>query len=408
MKDTNSKSNIAKFILIFIVTIIFVIIAQNGVNLVKNISKICIVEEGNLKFEENVEGYILRDEVVLKGENYKNGMVQIISEGQKVSKNGNVFRYYSNSEEDVLKQIKQLDDEINATIEASGFSILSSDITNLENQIEIAINDLYKLNDLEKIQEKMLELNSYVSKKTKITGNFSPADSYVKNLIEKRNSLESSLTESSEIVKAPVSGMVTYKVDGLEPNFGITDFSYLTTEYLKNIKIKSDSVIQTNNECGKVINNFECYIACPIDTEKSSSVKEGEEVSLSFSNGCEVIAKIEKINEEDDDNRVIIFKIKDDVEKLVDYRKVNMDIIWWNYSGLKVSNSALQEENDIAYVERNKVGYVEKVYVKVKRQNDTYSIVENYTDNELEELGLKKNDSKCKSDLKVYDEIILH
>ena len=44
-------------------------------------------------------GYVIRDEVVVKGNQYKNGMEQIKSEGEKVAKNENVFRYYSKNEE---------------------------------------------------------------------------------------------------------------------------------------------------------------------------------------------------------------------------------------------------------------------------------------------------------------------
>ena len=75
---------------------------------------------------------------------------------------------------------------------------------------------MYKLNDLEDIQDKKSELDTYISKKTKITGNLSPADSHVKSLIEKRNSLESGLSQASEIINAPVSGIMSYRVDGLE------------------------------------------------------------------------------------------------------------------------------------------------------------------------------------------------
>jgi hypothetical protein len=75
---------------------------------------------------------------------------------------------------------------------------------------------------------------------------------------------------------------------------------------------------------------------------------------------------------------------------------------------LKVSNSAILEENDISYVERSKAGYTEKIYVEVLRQNDTYSIIENYTDEEMSELGFDSEYIKKRSELNVYDEILLH
>lgn len=216
MNKEKGKISFGKLIVTIICILVIGIVIMNGIQMLKNISQICVVEEGSLKYEESVEGYILRDEKVLQGENYKNGMVQIVSEGMRVPKNGDVFRYYSNGEEELLRKIDTLDDEINAEIESSGLTIFSTDITNLEIQIEKIVDSMYKINDLEELKDKNAELSTYISKKTKITGNLSPADSHVKALIEQRNSLESQLSSSSEIIKSPASGIVSYRVDGLE------------------------------------------------------------------------------------------------------------------------------------------------------------------------------------------------
>lgn len=216
MNEQKGKLNMLKVISAIIVIIVLVYLVRNGINILKNISKIYVVEYGSLKYEESVEGYILRDEKILKGENYKNGMTQIISEGQRISKNSPAFRYYSNGEEDILNQINTLDDEINAEIESSGLTIFSTDITNLETEIEDVVDSMYQLNDLENIQNKIAELDTYISKKTKITGNLSPADSHIKSLIEQRNNLESQLTNASEVVNSPEAGIISYRVDDLE------------------------------------------------------------------------------------------------------------------------------------------------------------------------------------------------
>ena len=51
------------------------------------------------------------------------------------------------------------------------------------------------------------------------------------------------------------------------------DFDYLSTDFLKSLDTKSSSMIATSTEKGKVMNNFECYIACPMNTEKASTAK---------------------------------------------------------------------------------------------------------------------------------------
>ena len=134
----------------------------------------------------------------------------------------------------------------------------------------------------------------------------------------------------------------------------------------------------------------------------------GDVVTLRLANSKEVDAKIVDIVN-DTNCRILIFEIKDRIEELIEYRKISFEIIWWKYSGYKVSNSAISSnEDDLSYIERNKAGYSEKIFVKILRQNDTYSIVQNYTDEELEELGFDPEEISERKQVKLHDEIILH
>ena len=71
----NKKKIIAYFILILVVIYILYTIYL----LIKQPTKTFVVENGKLYMEETDIGYIIRDEVVVQGENYKNGMEQIKS-----------------------------------------------------------------------------------------------------------------------------------------------------------------------------------------------------------------------------------------------------------------------------------------------------------------------------------------
>ena len=144
-----------------------------------------------------------------------------------------------------------------------------------------------------------------------------------------------------------------------------------------------------------------------MNTEKAMTAKVGEQVTLRLSTSDEVEAEIVHIKEEND-SRILVFKIDEKVADLLEYRKISIDIIWWKYTGLKVSNQALIEEDDKIYVERNMVGYTERLLVKVLRQNDTYSIVESYSDEELESLGYSAEEISGMKNIKLYDEVVLH
>ena len=411
-KKENGKLNKIKVIgtLFFMVACIFFVTCSTQI--LKQPNDIFIVEKGSISYEEGTEAYILRNETVLQGENYKNGMVQIASENERVAKGEKVFRYYSDGEEDLIEQISELDTKINEAIANSGLKSLSSasDIVNLESQIESNLENMYRINEIQKIQEYKKKIENFMSKKAQRSGEASPEGSEVKNLIEQRSALEKTVYSSSELITTDRAGLVSYKVDGLEEILKVDNFSYLNKELLDSFDLKVGAVIPQSAEKGKIVNNYECYIAVCMNTERALSAKEGEKVSIRLSNTDEVSAEIVYTSESDNNGRILVFKIKDDVEKLIEYRKISLDIIWWKYTGFKVSNDAILKDGDKTYIERSKAGYTDKILVKVERQNETYSIVKNYTNDELIELGYTEEEvSDMKNlKLKLYDEIILH
>lgn len=409
MKEVQKeKINVIKVLITIIFMILFIILVTNSTNILKNSTDTVIVVDGSLSFEEPAEGYIIRDEIVLQGENYKNGMVQIVSDGERAAKDEDVFRYYSNGEKDIVEQIGELDEEINELIENESLNQnTQSDFVSLGKSIEETIDSMYNLNYLQEIKEHKNEIDAYISKKAQMTEVLSPENSYVKTLIDQRNNLKQELEKGSEVIKAPVSGLASYRVDGLEEVLKTGNFDYLSTELLEGFDLKVGASVPLSSEKGKIVNNFESYIAVSMSTEKSLTAKVGDNVTLRLSNSDEIDSEIVYIKDEDN-SRILVFKIDKDIAELLEYRKISLDVIWWKYTGLKISNSALIEENDKIYVERDKAGYVEKILVKVLRQNDTYSIVENYEDDELRELGYTEEEISEMSKIKLYDEILLH
>ena len=60
-----------------IILIVAIYVTYKVINLIKNPSDTFFIEKGKIYEEENAIGYIIRDEKVVKGENYKNGILQI-------------------------------------------------------------------------------------------------------------------------------------------------------------------------------------------------------------------------------------------------------------------------------------------------------------------------------------------
>ena len=410
-QDKSKKNRILKITITVLFMIIIIAFVVKSPQILKKSNEVFVVANGSLYYEEPTEGYIIRDEIVLQGENYKNGMVKVISDGDRVAKNQTVFRYHSNNENLIIKQIDELDEKINEIINNSEEPFVSSDFSSLNLQIEDTIDSMHNINYLQTIYENKNKIEAYISKKAQITGTLSPNDSYLKQLTNERNSLEKELENDSEIIKAPKPGSASYRIDGLEDVLKVDDFEYLNTDLLESFELKVGASIPLSNEKGKIVNNFECYIATSINTEKALTAKVGDEVTLRLSNSDEIAAEIVFIKEEDN-NRILVFEIKENVVDLLEYRKISFDIIWWKYNGWKVSNSCILEmtknDNEISYVEKNNAGYTEKVLVKVLRQNESYSIVRNYEKEELVELGYTEEEISKREKIDLYDEIVQH
>lgn len=395
--------------IIVIAILIFAYIAYITYQLFQNPTDTFLIENGSLSEEETAQGYIIRKETVIKGENYKNGMEQIKTEGEKVAKGEAVFRYYTNGEEQLVQKIQELDTKVAEAWESEN-NIFSADIKILEENITEKLDDVYGISDLQKIKEYKRDINSSINKKAKIAGELSPSGSYLKSLIDERSALENQLNSGSEYVNAPSSGIVSYRVDGLEETLPTDNFSYLSKEFLENLHLKTGEIVSTSEESGKIIDNFSCYIACVLNSDMAKQAEIGDTVSLRLSNTNEVGATVEYICEENDKESVFVFKIDRYVEELISYRKISLDIIWWSADGLKVPNEAIKWENDnLAYVVRRRAGYADKkIYVKVLQKNNQYAIIENYTDNqELMQKGLSEEEVDNRSKIALYDEIVL-
>lgn len=403
----NNKLNI-KTIFVSAVALIFAICCiYNIIALFINPSDTFMIENGKISSSEEATGYIIREEKLFQGENYKNGISQIKTEGQRVAKGDPIFRYYSNNEQNLVEKIEDLDKQIQEAMESEN-NIYSSDIAVLEKQIEENLLAVTNTNQLSDITEYKKNIDTALNKKAKLVGELSPSGSYIKKLISQRTKYEEQLNSGSEYINATVSGTVSYKVDGLEESLTPDSLDSLTEEYLNSLNIKTGQLVSTSNEKGKIVNNYYCYIATLLDSEESKNAEINDNVQLSLPTGDEVSATIEYIAEQESGKRLIVLKITKCVDKLIDYRKISFEIVWWSADGLKVPNSSILREDDKTYIIRKRVGYSDKILIKVLKESKNYSIIENYTSLELKELGYSAEEINNMKNIGLYDEILLN
>ncbi len=341
-----------------------------------------------------------------------------VEDATRVSKGTPIVTYISNEEEQIKEKMEKLDSKIQEAMDSRQI-IFSNDAKALDAEIELYLyNNTRKISDVYAITERKNMINEKVEKKAKIVGDLSPVGSQIKSLIEERTNLEKQLNDSEKSVLANRAGLVSYRVDGYEDILTLQSLSKITSEDLGKIKMSSNQMIPIDTKHVKLINNFECYIAVFMNSKESQDAKLDDHVYLRFDHTEDALidASIEYISEEKN-GRLIVFKIKTNVEELSKYRKIDLDVVWWQDKGLKINKNAITYENipstvsqegvNIPMVIVRKASYQQKVWVKIVREVKDFVIIENYTDKELLEMGISEELVEGRNTIKMYDEAVI-
>ena len=99
-----------------------------------------------------------------------------------------------------------------------------------------------------------------------------------------------------------------------------------------------------------------------------------------------------------------MFKITNEIDSLIDYRKLSCEVVWNTVSGMAVPTNAVYKDAEKGYDYVLMVYGAEyvKVPIKIVASSDSIVIADNYSKEEIEAMGL---DSRFK--LELYDELVI-
>lgn len=250
-EDLKNKKFEKRHIIYIIFAVIVIYIFYSIFLLVRKPTDTVTINSGVVTLEESATGYIIREEQVLKGNNYKNGLTAIVSEGERAAKGQTIFRYSSGQEDEIKAKIEEVNLKLQDALAKQTVITPTTDIKNLEKQIDEKTQNLRNLTDIHTITEYKKEIEELASKKAKIVGALSQSGSYIQELTKQKEQYEAQLISDSEYITAPVSGVVSYRVDGLEDALSTNDLSNLTEEKLENLGLKTGKIISTSQEARK-------------------------------------------------------------------------------------------------------------------------------------------------------------
>ena len=394
------KANI-RIIVIAVILLVFIIVYKS-----KDVfthKTIYTVVNGDLESITETNLYLLKSENIVDY-NKEESITAIVDQGKRASKYEAIATYQNDSYEDYQNQIAQIDKQIQSLIKDMP-ETHSADITGIENKILKYASELQGTTSYSKIQEYKAKLDELAYKKITILANSSPEDSAIRDLISQREELVRLSKTSENTIWTDRAGIVTYKIDGLE---GILDYGNVTNysaQELDNIIEKYNT--NGNNEFGiKIVNNFNAYLLVKTPKgENDEYIKEGRTYNIRVADLENTTLKVRLTkNIAEGDYNYSIFEIQNEIDSLVDYRKLSCEVIWNTISGMAVPLNAIyhDDEQNYDYVLMVYGTDYKRVAVNIKRKSDSIAIVENVDKSTAESYGLDTSFV-----LEMYDELVI-
>lgn len=204
---------------------------------------------------------------------------------------------------------------------------------------------------------------------------------------EKLASLEAELvslqgTESGYTsIASPNPGYYIGSVDGYENTLSYKDVKDISVDKINSL-ISSSPASAPANVMGKLVDAFNWYMLCNVPYNLSGSLEVGQTVKVNIPNTSvgTLTCTVEKKGDKDGDYIALLLKcgiMNKDVTKL---RIADIQIITDEFSGFRISNKAIREENSQkgVYVLRGDVVQFRKV--NILYSSEEYSIIESVPD----------------------------
>ena len=338
-----------------------------------------------------ITGLIIRNETPIKSD--IGGVMHFTAgDGSRVSKGGVIANIYESESASITvteiaytqKKIADIEDILSYNdIEAANLDVINS-------RVKKAIGDVIistSTGDFSNTEYSADELLSAINRKQAALGTAADFTAQLESLNAKLASLSANLPTAKGQIIAENSGYFVSKTDGYENLLTTDDLSAITPEFLANITPES----KEDNVIGKIVSDYEWYIAAEMDVSDSLKYKEGESLNIATAVKSSPVLKctVSKINVSDSSERaVVVFACSEMNNELASMRSGPMTVVKAEYSGLKIPRKALRVVDSvrgvyvvngmqISFVPVNII-YSTENYIICEKQADDHSVLRLY------------------------------
>ena len=344
----------------------------------------------------NITGLIIRSETLVTSS--EGGVMHfVLEDGSRVAKDGVIANIYdSESASITLSKIDSVNTKIEDIEEMLSYNDLeAADLDMINAKATQSLNNLIvsgASGNFGNMSELSDELLSALNRRQVAMGETTDFSAQLEQLKAEKNELSASLPAAKGKVKAAMSGYFVSKADGYETVLTCGNPESITPEFMSSVSAAElpDGVI------GKIVSDYEWYIAAEISINESLKYKEGDSLTIytSVKSYPKLPVTVKKINiSENSSSAVVVFSCNEMNSELATMRSGPMTVVTKEYDGLRVPSSALRvvdSKRGVYVLTGMQVKFVE---VNVLYKDDSYMICEKQTSDE--------------SVLRLYDEVIV-
>ena len=344
----------------------------------------------------DITAFAIRDEKIVTTD--KEGVISYnVDDGGKIEKNGAIANVYrSESDAADAKRIEELETAIKDLEQIEAYNDTEAvDLELIDSKIKASFENFIKETDSGDIASVSgdKELLKLMNRRQVITGVSSGFGAALSEQKSELASLKAKGAGSFSEVTSDSAGYFVSVVDGYESVFSGKDVEALTANNITEAKPREN--MSDERIVGKIVSDYEWYLAAVVSLNESLKLKKGDEMTLFtyFDSVKELPVKVKSINKGSaGDKALVIFSCTIMNSDLARMRSQKMTIVLERYSGLQVNSKA------VCFVDGKKGVYVLSgsvmnfVPIEIIYSTDSYHICKAGT------TGKR---------LKLYDEVII-
>ena len=298
-----------------------------------------------------MDGYLFREERVLYASG--NGDVNYLyADGDKVGINIELARIYSSGNRDVRSRIIAIDKKIEMLKDSNVSKAVISDTSVIDArlwQLYYLMQEHLDSGDIEYVMHKKDEYLTLLNKRRIVTQTVVNYDDQIAELQNERNKLTESLTNISEILKAPVPGYFYSLIDGCETFFTPEALETLSVESFERLieaePLSADEKTEKGYAIGKLVTDYVWSVVCEAEGDELRDFSQNTAYQVRFPyNGDTVLTMTLKhvLPDRENERAVLVFETNVMPEGFNYLRMQSVQVIRSEHSGYRIPLSAVR------------------------------------------------------------------